>query len=226
MQTFFKEDITYFVKPQLGYLEFLRWQAELTEVVRNDSSKKFIILCNHPLLATMGRGDRQNQMLGLTSTLPENKNIPLHFIKRGGGLTIHGPHQLIVYPILKLSPDFGLNAYLEWLQTLVRSWVIKLGGPELEYRRNPLGLWFQEKKVASIGVGVERFVTNHGLALNVEEIPSEVANLSELNPCGLASETYTSLETLGKAESGASVMPAARVADFFEMIAGDQSDHF
>lgn len=187
-----------FLAPNLPYQDFLQLQSELTEVVQSKRDKKYLIICNHPWLLTMGRGDRQNQNSGFTTPTFLPEHLPQFHIKRGGGLTFHGPNQIIFYPIRALSSQFGLNEYLPWLAGLAQSLAQELAKVELEYKRNPLGLWHLNHKVASIGVGLERLVTNHGLALNISPIEQEWINLVALNPCGLQGQVYRSLVEVSK----------------------------
>lgn len=193
--------IDFHVRDLLEYGEFLKLQESIQERVFSRPQEQHLIICRHPLTLTRGRGDRQNQS-------PEGvppPHLPLVEIHRGGGLTIHGPHQVILYPILKLSPSFGLVDYLEWLQQLTIGMVHRYAGINLEGKRCPLGLWHGGKKYASIGIGLKHFVTGHGLALNVEIPPF----LPGLSPCGLAQETYSGLEAIN---------PAVGARDFLDFL--------
>jgi lipoate-protein ligase B len=179
-------------KYPLPYSLFLKIQQIATEYVLAGGLEVYI-LTNHSTLLTEGRGDRQNSTMGNQSVLPND--IPLYKIKRGGGVTMHHDHQLIFYPILKLHPErWSLIHHLSWLLEVTRETIQhEFAANSLSSVRNPLGLWWESQKIASVGVGVERFVTQHGIAINVGEQPLEMNAWNKLNPCGLASDTYTSL---------------------------------
>ena len=198
-------EVCYHHIPHFPYGEFLSFQKSLAQRVRSSPHRGHIIFCNHPLTLTEGRGERQNR--GGQGVLP--RGLPIVPVTRGGGITIHGPHQVIFYPILRLTHRFGFNAYLKWLQESVINIVVEHCQIELEARRNPLGLWKGHLKYASVGIGIDRFITNHGLALNVEHCPLDGASLTKLSPCGLRSRTYSHLSALDK---------KIRVANFFDFL--------
>ena len=175
----------------LDYADYLDWLDEASEKTRIDSLPRLMV-CSHPLVFTMGRGDRQNTSLGLISKLDK---VEVVHINRGGGLTFHAPNQIIFYPVMKLNSTYGLNEHLCMLAKTFQETLKP--NINLEYKRNPLGLWYQDQKLASIGIELKRFVTRHGLAFNLNRIPIEQNLLGELNPCGLKATTYTSLEDLG-----------------------------
>ncbi|PIP89557.1 MAG: lipoyl(octanoyl) transferase [Bdellovibrionales bacterium CG12_big_fil_rev_8_21_14_0_65_38_15] len=176
---------------ELPYVDYLEWLDEASEKTRSDGITRLMV-CSHPLVFTMGRGDRQNTNLGLESNFENVKVIP---INRGGGLTFHAPNQIIFYPVMKLTSTYGLNEHLCMLAKTFQETLKP--NINLNYKRNPLGLWYQEQKLASIGIELKRFVTRHGLAFNLNRIPIDHSLLGELNPCGLSATTYTSLEDLG-----------------------------
>ena len=158
-----------------------------------ESNQPVYIITNHSTLLTQGRGDRQNQSLGHSSTYPSN--IPLYEIKRGGGVTMHHEQQWIFYPIVKLHPErWSLIHHLSWLLEVTREAIENEFHVEgLKSIRNPLGLWWGEQKIASVGVGVERFITQHGIAVNIGEQPLAIDEWNQLNPCGLNSNSYSCL---------------------------------
>lgn len=176
---------------ELPYLEYLRWLDWASESTRKDGKTR-VMVCSHPLVFTMGRGDRQNTDQGYESNLSTIEYIP---VNRGGGFTFHAPNQIIFYPVMKLNSVYGLNEHLCVLAKTFQE-VFK-NNIALEYKRKPLGLWHQNKKVASIGIELKRFVTRHGLAFNLHQIPIDTVLLEQLNPCGLQASTYSSLEDFG-----------------------------
>lgn len=173
------------------YERFLELQEELTPYIKK-TGDKVLICCNHRSLATMGRGDRQNAHLENKSVLPDG--LEVFNIKRGGGITLHHPGQWIFYPIVRLDSDkWSLTNHMCWMIGIVKT-ILKQYGLETKGLRNPLGVWFEDKKLASIGVGVNRFVSNHGLALNVKKHQLTAQEFALMNPCGLNAQVYSSVE--------------------------------
>jgi lipoyl(octanoyl) transferase len=116
---------------------------------------------------------------------------PLFPINRGGQATYHGPGQLIGYPILDLRRcGQDLHRYLRWIEALL---IETLGdvGVEAVARPSLTGVWVDDRKIASIGVGVRHWVTMHGFALNV---CGDLAPFDQIVPCGIANVTMTSIE--------------------------------
>lgn len=179
----------------IDYQEYLSLLDQVTVYVKSSNDKVFIC-CSHPTVATFGRGDRQNTHLNLESKVPDF--IPRFEIKRGGGMTLHHEDQWIFYPIVKLDADhWTLTRHMCWMigivKVILQKWGLKAVG-----LRNPLGVWHEQKKIASIGVGVNRFVSNHGLALNINSNSLDKEIFKAMNPCGLNASVYSSVnEVLG-----------------------------
>ncbi len=166
-------------------------QRELVERRARDEIPDTLLIGEHPPVITLGRGTHAENLL--------NPCIPVVEIERGGDVTYHGPGQLIAYPILKLEGERrDLHRHLRLLEEAV---IRTLGDFGLTGERNPgwTGVWVfqpclgQHFKVASIGVAVRRWVTYHGLALNVS---TDLAQFRQINPCGLESTVMASLESL------------------------------
>lgn len=176
---------------ELPYQDYLAWLETSCQQTREDGVPR-ILICSHPKVLTMGRGDRQNSEQGFNSPI---KDLDVVKINRGGGLTFHAENQVILYPVIRLNKNFGLNDHLCMMAKAYQNFLApKI---KLEYKRNPLGLWFGERKLASIGIELKHFVTAHGLAFNLKEIPFDQSFFHALNPCGLESKTYISLSELG-----------------------------
>ena len=193
-----------YLAPGLHYRDFLQFQKQLTKRVRQSPWEKHLLFCSHPTVLTKGRG--QGRPASGKEIIPEA--MELIEVKRGGGITIHGQNQLVIYPIRKLNGTFGLNDHLHWIQEFAITIVRKHLDITLEARRSPLGLWKDGYKYASIGIAIDRFITNHGLALNVEPFNID-GNALKLSPCGLPFQTYSCLQNLG---------PKANVPSLFSFI--------
>jgi lipoate-protein ligase B len=128
-------------------------------------------------------------------------------IERGGDVTYHGPGQLVGYPILELV-ERDLHRYLRDLEEGLMGVCARFG---LQGGRKEgwTGVWIGDKKVASIGIAVRKWVTLHGFALNVS---TELARFAAIRPCSLDAAVMTSLtEAAGRPISVAEVKPV--VAD-------------
>lgn len=132
--------------------------------------------------------------------------MPVIAIERGGDVTYHGPGQLVAYPIFALREDErDLHRFLRNLEEGVIRTVGDFGIPATR-SAGKTGVWTSEakdgRKLASIGVAVKKWVTLHGLALNVT---TDLARFSAINPCGFDATVMTSMER----ELGAPVDMAA-----------------
>ena len=143
-----------------------------------------IFLLEHEPVYTIGR-KRDRSSLG-DAPLPH----PVEEINRGGQATFHGPGQLVGYFIFDLqilTPD--LHFFLRWIE---EGLIALLAGYGLAAQRREglTGVWIEERKIASIGVGVRKWITMHGFGLNVG---SDLSGFAAITPCGIEGVTMTSL---------------------------------
>jgi lipoate-protein ligase B len=169
------------------YGEVLRLQQDLVAARQAGAIADTLVLVEHPEVITLGRSAKAANVL---SPGP----IPVVTIERGGDVTYHGPGQLVAYPIFFLREhERDLHQYLRGLEEAVLRTLAEFG---LEGRRFPghTGVWTgppsAPRKLASIGVAVRKWVTLHGLALNVEP---ELARFAAINPCGFPAAVMTSM---------------------------------
>ena len=152
-----------------------------------------VLVVEHPPTITVGR-----RPTGLTHVLADSGQlarlgVDLVESDRGGDVTYHGPGQLVVYPIVRLSDHgFTVSGYVHWLERVVVDALDELGVPA---HADPaaVGVWTDREpaaKVCAIGVRIRRGVTMHGLALNVA---TDLAGFGLIVPCGLAGRPVTSL---------------------------------
>ena len=174
----------------LGRVPFasaLEMQEELVAKRRGDHSLgDELLLLEHEPVYTIGRTPDQSSLRG-AAHLPH----PLFPINRGGQATYHGPGQLVGYPIIDLRRcGQDLHRYLRWLEDLL---VETLGeiGIAAGTRSGLTGVWVEDRKIASIGVGVRHWITMHGFALNV---CGDLSPFDQIVPCGIANVAMTSIE--------------------------------
>ncbi|MFM1812424.1 MAG: lipoyl(octanoyl) transferase LipB [Cyanobacteriota bacterium] len=138
-----------------------------------------VLLLEHPPCYTLGRGADP----GFLRFDPANPPHPLFRIDRGGEVTHHCPGQLVLYPVLNLQHHGAdLHLYLRALEQVVLD---VLSALELAGERSPgqTGVWFEGRKLAAIGVGARRWISQHGLALNVS---CDLAGFAAIVPCGIS----------------------------------------
>jgi lipoyl(octanoyl) transferase len=197
----------------LGRTEFahaLALQEELAAKKREDASlEDQLLLLEHEPVYTIGRTPDRSSLLGA-----EHLPYPLFSINRGGQATYHGPGQLIGYPIVDLRRcGQDLHKYLRWLERLLIE-VLSEYGIAATQRGSLTGVWVEDRKIASIGVGVRHWITMHGFALNVS---GDLSPFNYIVPCGINNVAMTSMEK----ETGA-VFSVTRVAASIEKLALNQ----
>jgi lipoyl(octanoyl) transferase len=184
----------------IDYQKSFDQQKALVEQIAEGAAEERIVFCTHPAVVTLGRGSKPEDILGWKGELVE--------INRGGKATYHGPSQLVIYPLIDLTrirskiPVRDVAAYLRALETwmidafnslgLESKAVVSPEGSENSFT----GVWVNDKKVASIGIAVRKWITHHGAAINLSRDPLAFTGI---NPCGFEKEVMSSLEQeLGK----------------------------
>ena len=151
-----------------------------------------LILLEHEHVITVGRGGSlSNVIISEDERLKEK--IALFKINRGGDVTYHGPGQIVGYPILDLN-GYGrdIHKFLRLLEEVIIKVLAGYGLKALRLR-GLTGVWVGRKKIASIGVGVRKWVSFHGFSLNVAP---DMRYFSFINPCGLGDGKMTSMKEL------------------------------
>jgi len=150
-----------------------------------------VYLLEHPPVFTIGRSGSEENLLSAKDF--QGRSIPLVRINRGGDITFHGPGQLVGYPHLDLNRR-GRDIH-RYLRDLEEALIRAVGRFDIDaYRKKRLtGVWSDLGKLASIGVGVRRWITMHGFALNVS---TDLRYFRMIHPCGIEECPVTSLEQL------------------------------
>jgi lipoate-protein ligase B len=185
------------------YKEAHRFQRQALELVQKTPHLRILICCSHPEVLTNGRGlqkPRKGEVFDLVEfKQEEHASLPYSLVQveRGGGLTFHHPGQFIFYPIVKLNPkSLSLSSMIDQIFDfsidVLKSW----GIDGLHHNNKLLGLWHRERKLASMGIAIEKLTTFHGMALNLSRNEEMILALKALNPCGLRAETYISVQEL------------------------------
>lgn len=167
---------------QCGYEEALAVQEEArARVIEGGPEQLFLV--EHPPVITLGRrGDARHVLV---------PRAPVLRVSRGGDVTYHGPGQLVGYPILDLARrGRDIDRYLRALEDVLIGVAARFG-LAAGRQRGRTGVWLGNDKLAAIGVGIRRWVTMHGFALNVADLRAE---FSAIVPCGLAGIGVASIE--------------------------------
>ncbi len=176
----------------IGYAEMLDRQLTRHAEVAADNAPNTLFLLEHTPVVTLGKeADRKHLLLDEAGY--RDAGIDLVETTRGGDVTYHGPGQLVAYPILNLQhwkPSVGW--YLRTLEGVLID-VLAEYGLEGERIEGLTGVWCRGAKVAAIGIGVRRWTTFHGIALNVNP---NMSHFGAIVPCGIGDRPVTSLAML------------------------------
>lgn len=182
-------------------------QEQLAEALFRGEETETLLLLEHTPVYTIGRGGSEDNVLDAA--------IDPVRINRGGDVTFHGPGQLVGYPIIDLDVrGRDLHRYLRFLEELLIRVAADYGVEALRVNGRT-GVWTGRGKLASIGVGVRRWITMHGFAMNVS---TDLAAFSAINPCGIKACPVTSLEDLLGAAAPAMQEVKAAVMKYFESL--------
>ncbi|HZW36912.1 MAG TPA: lipoyl(octanoyl) transferase LipB [Candidatus Deferrimicrobiaceae bacterium] len=175
----------------LGHVEYRRALELQMQCLRQRAGGEIpdtLLLLTHPHVYTIGRlGDETNLLVPREQL--EREGILVERISRGGDITYHGPGQLVGYPIVLLSrPD--VHRFVRCIEAALIESLSVFGVPG-ERIEGLTGVWAMGKKIASIGIGVRRWVTYHGFALNVN---TDLSFFRRIHLCGLKGKEATSIE--------------------------------
>jgi len=172
---------------EVGYREALDLQLSYLDRRAARRVGDTLLLLTHPHVYTLGRaGDEANLLVPPESLLAEG--VPVERVGRGGDITYHGPGQLVGYPIVLMErPDVH-----KFVRSIEAALIEALRAFGVASRRidGLTGVWAGERKIASIGVGVRKWVTYHGFALNVT---TDLSWFRRIHLCGLKGREATSI---------------------------------
>lgn len=188
----------------IEYRKAFRRQDELVQKIIAKQESEKIIFCSHPPIVTLGRGTKPGDVYAWKGETME--------VNRGGRATYHGPSQIIAYPLISLGgpddfyvekkiPPRDLHQYMRALEQSVLLLLKDLGissegrsvqkqvGEEIPDEAT--GVWVGSQKIAAIGIAVKKWVTSHGIALNVYNDPEAFQGFY---PCGFQTSQVTNIE--------------------------------
>lgn len=188
----------------VAYPDAVSFMEDRVAAIHSGTADECVWILEHPPLYTAGTSARAEDLL-------KPDRFPVFKAGRGGEYTYHGPGQRIGYVMLNLKdrkPD------VRWFVSALENWVIRtLAEFDIkgEVRAGRVGVWVDtpegEKKIAALGVRVRRWVTFHGLSINVAP---DLAHFDGIVPCGIADYGVTSLQDLGVKTTAAAVDTALK----------------
>ena len=199
---------------ETAYAEAWALQRSLAAAVQQGAIPDTVLLLEHPPTVTLGRRTGEEEL-----HLPAGVEVEIAETDRGGKSTYHAPGQLVCYPILDLNRHGrDVKKYCRDLEeAVIRALAaFGIGATRIE---GLTGVWVEDRKIASIGVHVSRWVTTHGYALNVDLDPAPFTDW--ITACGLDNAAFTTLaRELGRPVTVEEVRPhaAAAIADVFGLV--------
>jgi lipoyl(octanoyl) transferase len=179
---------------RLGTVEYqaaLGLQDALVAARQSGGAGDLLLMLEHQHVFTLGRGADERNLLS------PSRGVRVYRVSRGGQITYHGPGQLVTYPILKLEGAArDVHGYLRKLEQAAID-ALSRCGIAAERVQGLTGVWVDGCKIASIGVGIRRWVTCHGLALNVS---TDLGYFERIVPCAIPGCVMTSITAQGHPE--------------------------
>ena len=171
------------------YSDALRWQRDIRRRVIEDKGEDTLLLLEHPPTITIGKSGGLDNILVSEDELAE-RGISLFFTDRGGDVTYHGPGQLVAYPVINLK-NHGMNAH-QYVHDLEEVVIGTLSDFSIKGCRDEThaGIWVENSEIGAIGNNLRKWVTMHGIALNVN---IDLNPFSMINPCGFTDRKATSI---------------------------------
>lgn len=192
---------------EVAYREALDLQLSYLDRRATRQIPDTLLLLTHPHVYTLGRAGEEANLLVSKETLA-SEGVSVERVGRGGDITYHGPGQLVGYPIVLMErPDVH-----KFVRSIEAALIDALGAFHVESRRigGLTGVWVGERKIASIGVGIRKWVTYHGFALNVT---TDLSWFRRIHLCGLKGREATSIsEETGSAPTMEAVREAVAAA--------------
>ena len=185
----------------IDYKEGWDYQTEVFNTILADkaaqkATRNYLVFCEHPNVYTLGKSGNKNNLLVPLEELTDI-NATYYPINRGGDITYHGPGQVVVYPIIDLENFFtDIHKYMRTLEEAVIQTLAEFG-IEAKRIQGLTGVWVDvdkdPRKICAFGVKTSRWVTMHGLALNVN---TDLKYFDHIIACGIADKdkSVTSME--------------------------------
>lgn len=186
----------------IDFDEAFQKQKNYVSEIQQGLRPETIVFCCHNPVVTLGRKTQPGDVTTWQGSLVE--------VNRGGRATYHGPSQLVVYPLLNLNggvdkkfPLRDIHSYLRFLEEFILDFLAQfcidgethstMKSNEGDSGENATGVWVNGKKVASIGIAIQKWITSHGVAINLQ---NDEKAFQGIKPCGFSVEQVTNVENL------------------------------
>ena len=176
----------------IGYSDAYYLQRDLRRQIVDGETTDILLLLEHAPTITIGKSGKLRNVLASQAQLAK-QGVSLFFVDRGGDVTYHGPGQLVAYPIIDLRKrGIGAHKYVHDLEEVI---IRTLNDFCIKSCRDVThaGIWVKNEEIAAIGIGLKRWVSMHGVALNVN---INLLQFSLINPCGFTNRKATSMSNL------------------------------
>ena len=181
-------------------------QLRLRERLRDGASQDLLLLLEHPFVITLGRSAQRENVLATEEELAA-VGISVHRVGRGGDVTLHGPGQLVGYPLRRLNSR-NVRAHVMGVIEGLRSYLKRDFSLSTEWQRDNPGLWSDGGKIAAVGIDARGGVAMHGFALNLS---IDLERFGLIVPCGLTRPVTSVARETGRAPTSEEAAP--RVAE-------------
>ena len=174
---------------KLSFDEGRSIQEHFHAMRRAGECRDLILLCEHPPTLSIGKRGRETD-LGISVQSWKGRGVEVVKVARGGGVTYHGPGQLLVYPVVSLKDrQIGVRSFVAQGLQLISDVFTSLGLPNRVELERP-GVWISGRKIASVGLQIVQGVSLHGWSINLD---CELSPFSLFNACGIENCEVTSL---------------------------------
>jgi len=179
----------------IDYLKAIKFMEQRVEGIINKKELELIWLLSHPNIYTVGITSNKKDFI-------QKPTIPVYKTNRGGKITYHGPGQRIVYLMINLNKKKDIRYFIKLLEKISIE-TLKEFNVVSESRKDRIGIWVtklnnrslaKEKKIGSIGIRIKKWISYHGISLNVKP---NLNYFKYINPCGIKDFESTSLKELG-----------------------------
>lgn len=182
----------------LGLIDYRKawdFQKHIFQKAKNGSLKFALILCRHTPVVTLGKSASKENILTPIDKL-KGLGINVYEVERGGDVTYHGPGQFMVYPVFNLN---YLKKDIHWFLRFLESIALNVLSSYYIYCQRRIGLtgvWYDSKKIASIGIAIKNWVTFHGMSINIAR--QDTINFKHIKPCGMDIQMTSVEEIINK----------------------------
>jgi len=190
------------------YLTTLNLQRKLVDQRIEGKIKDCLILVEHDHVFTLGKRGNLNNIL------VKDNSIPIYQVERGGDVTYHGKGQIVGYPIISLQErNLDIGSYIRSLEEVILRTLKAFNIEGYRLQGHP-GVWYDGKKLCSIGLALKKWVSYHGFALNVN---TDLRYFQLIRPCGLEGDKITSMKVILRRDIDMNLVKDKIISSFEEV---------